>query len=138
MAPVRCSKNVALSLVRHAKIGIARRYQKSQSIIASFHSSPSQNGAASPPLPPFKRNPLPVQSFTENIDAVWNDGVCPELALDFDLQNTSSAEALYTWLGAFGSIFLLYNVIASVTTGEKGNPALMHSSDCVIPDYSQQ
>lgn len=76
--------------------------------------------------------------YTENIDAVWNDGVAPELALDFDLQNTSSSEALYTWLGAFGGIYLLYSLITVVTTGEKGNPALNHSTDCVIPDYSKK
>lgn len=68
------------------------------------------------------------------MDAVWNDGVAPELALDFDAPNISSKEALYTWLSAMGSLFLFYQFLDKFSPGEA--PALNHSTDCVIPDYS--
>jgi hypothetical protein len=41
----------------------------------------------------------------ENYDAVWDDGVAPELALDFDAPNISSKEALTTLMGAFGVFY---------------------------------
>lgn len=75
--------------------------------------------------------------MTENSDAVWDDGVAPELALDFDLPNTSSTEALMTWATAFGTLWLLYQGISAWTAGAKDdNPALAHATDCVIADPS--
>ena len=54
---------------------------------------------------------------------MFDDGVAPELALDFDCQHISSREALATWLGAFGLIFLFLNLIKSVDP-ESHRPAL--------------
>lgn len=77
--------------------------------------------------------------MTENIDAVWNDGVAPELALDFDMSNTSSKEALLTWMGTLTGFFALYQGISFVTNGAKdNNPALSHATDVVVPDYSKK
>jgi len=77
--------------------------------------------------------------MTENLDAVWNDGVAPELALDFDLPNTSSSEALLTWLGALTSFAVLYQTISYATNGGKdSNPALNHATDMVGPDYTKK
>ena len=77
--------------------------------------------------------------MVENTDALWDDGVAPELALDFDLSNTSSKEALMTWGGAFGVFFLLYQSISLWTNGAKDdNPALSHATDAVVPDYSDR
>ena len=47
----------------------------------------------------------------ENIDAVWNDGVAPELALDFDCQHIDSREGFLMWLGGFGAFATLYQII---------------------------
>jgi hypothetical protein len=71
----------------------------------------------------------------ENTDVLWDDGVAPELALDFDAPHISSKEALYTWFGAFSGFVVLYNVIKMSSSGD-GNPALSHATDCVVPDYS--
>jgi hypothetical protein len=71
--------------------------------------------------------------MTENTDCLWDDGVAPELALDFDLPNTSSSEALWTLGGVFGFFAVFYQVVKATTTE---NPALNHQTDCVIPDYS--
>jgi hypothetical protein len=71
--------------------------------------------------------------MTENTDCLWDDGVAPELALDFDLPNTSSAEALLTLGSVFGFFALFYQFVKATS---KENPALNHSTDNVIPDYS--
>jgi hypothetical protein len=73
--------------------------------------------------------------MTENSDALWNDGVAPELALDFDLPNTSTAEAMWTWVGGFSCFFILFLGIKAVTTDDD-NPALPHSTERLVPDYS--
>jgi hypothetical protein len=65
---------------------------------------------------------------------LWDDGVAPELALDFDLPNVSSREALLTMVGVFSSFAVLYHVLNFL--GPE-NPALSHETDCVIPDYSR-
>lgn len=75
--------------------------------------------------------------MTENSDAVWDDGVAPELALDFDAPNISRREAIYTCAGAFGAIFVLYQIISFVWNDNQiDNPALSHATDVVVPDYS--
>jgi hypothetical protein len=74
--------------------------------------------------------------MTENTDALWDDGVAPELALDFDAPNISSREALVTLAGALSVFGLLFGVIKMVSDMGNGNPALPHDTDCVVPDYS--
>ena len=76
--------------------------------------------------------------MVESTDALWDDGVAPELALDFDLPNTSSKEALMTLVGTFTGFFLLYQGIGLVTNGGKdNNPALSHATDMAVPDYAK-
>lgn len=70
----------------------------------------------------------------ENYDCLWDDGVAPELALDFDCPNISSREALLTTVGVFSGFALLYQIVKRT---HPENPALSHASDCVIPDYSR-
>jgi hypothetical protein len=77
--------------------------------------------------------------IVENTDAVWDDGVAPELALDFDVPNTSSKEALMTLAGGFSMFFLLYQGLSLWTNGAKdNNPALSHATDVVVHDYSRR
>jgi hypothetical protein len=73
--------------------------------------------------------------MTENTDCLWDDGVAPELALDFDLPNTSSREALMTLGGVLSVFALFYQSLKLFSTD--GNPALKHATDCVVPDYSK-
>jgi hypothetical protein len=72
--------------------------------------------------------------MTENSDCLWDDGVAPELALDFDLPNVSSQEALLTLGGVFLGIFTFFQVV--IKNLAPTNPALAHYTDCVVPDYS--
>jgi hypothetical protein len=79
--------------------------------------------------------------MTENSDALWDDGVAPELALDFDASHISTREATYTWLGAFLVFATVFQVIKAsspitVMGNNNGNPALSHAVDVVVPDYS--
>jgi hypothetical protein len=68
------------------------------------------------------------------MDAVWNDGVAPELAIDFEMQNLSSRRALAT-LGSVLTGFFIFFQTLSYITKDIENPALSHKSDRVIPDY---
>ena len=74
--------------------------------------------------------------MTENTDALWDDGVAPELALDFDAPHISTREALYTWAGGFSMFFLLFQAIKA-SSSEDDNPALDHSTDVVVPNYAE-
>ena len=75
-----------------------------------------------------------IAQITENKDCVWDDGVAPELALDFDAPNVSSREALGTLLGVLGLFFLYYKVVVTWTLPP--NPALEHYTDVQSPDYA--
>jgi len=76
--------------------------------------------------------------LVENTDALWDDGVAPELALDFDMPNTSSSEALATWVGGLTAFAVLYNGIGLATNwGKDNNPALPSSADVIYPDHTR-
>lgn len=47
--------------------------------------------------------PLPEQD-----ELIWNDGVAPETALDFDAPHISRAKGLAWWLGGFGFFYSVY------------------------------
>ena len=61
---------------------------------------------------------------------MWDDGVAPELALDFDAQHVSSREGFLTWLGAFGGLFGIFQVIKA-TDPESKNPAVNRKMNMV-------
>jgi hypothetical protein len=46
------------------------------------------------------------------VELVWDDGVAPETAIDFDALNVSSGEALGAWLLGLGFFAVLYGIIA--------------------------
>lgn len=76
-----------------------------------------------------------ILQLNESYDGAWDDGVAPELGLDFDAPMVSSGEALRWTIGSFTGIFLLYQGIKySGIVPEK--PALPHAVDNVQPDYS--
>lgn len=78
---------------------------------------------------------LTLLQLVENTDALWDDGVAPELALDFDAPHISTREALWTWATGFGLFGVLYAFCGFLDSGDD-NPALCHSTDAVVPDYS--
>ncbi len=47
----------------------------------------------------------------ENDDCLFDDGVAPELALDFDSQHISSVEALASWAAALTGLGLFYTYL---------------------------
>mmetsp|Transcript_14199 Transcript_14199/g.20279 ORF Transcript_14199/g.20279 Transcript_14199/m.20279 type:complete len:127 (+) Transcript_14199:48-428(+) len=95
-------------------------------------SNPSSLGAgATPPLPPFARIPVPSQKLIENNDAIFDDGVAPELALDFDCQHVDSTEGLLSWLGGIAFFTTVFQVIKS-TDPESKNPAVNRRMNVVI------
>ena len=64
-------------------------------------------------------NAAPTEKLVENIDAVWDDGVAPELCLDFDCQHVDSTEGLMWWLGGFGFFATLYQVVKATKPEDK-------------------
>ena len=75
--------------------------------------------------------------MTENSDCVWDDGVAPELALDFDAPHISSREGLYTWMAGLSAFAVLYQIIKfGVSATKFENPALSHATDVVDKDYA--
>ena len=75
--------------------------------------------------------------MTENSDALWDDGVAPELALDFDAPHISSREGLYSWLAGLSGFAVLFQAIKLWTNGAvDDNPALSHATDVVDKDHS--
>eukprot|EP00977_Amphora_coffeiformis_P003264 scaffold609_cov170-Amphora_coffeaeformis.AAC.18 len=110
-----------------------------RSLVASrgFHSTALQKGGMPPPRAPFARSPPRAAPMTENSDALWDDGVAPELALDFDAPHISSREGLYSWLAALSGFGILYQCIKLWTNGAvDDNPALHHATDIVDKDYA--
>ena len=61
------------------------------------------------------------KQLVENNDAVFDDGVAPELALDFDCQHVDSTEGLLSWLGGLGGFVALYQFV-KYTDPESKNP----------------
>lgn len=73
--------------------------------------------------------------LAENNDAIWDDGVAPELALDFDMPHMSSREALGTFFLGFGTFFVFFQFLKLIKDPDTDNPALPHSSMCVDEDH---
>mmetsp|Transcript_7074 Transcript_7074/g.10133 ORF Transcript_7074/g.10133 Transcript_7074/m.10133 type:complete len:124 (+) Transcript_7074:91-462(+) len=93
-----------------------------RSVVATRASQNALKGGT-PPLAPFARIPAPTQKLSEQNDCVFDDGVAPELALDFDCQHVSSNEGLASWLGGLSFFVLLYKFVET-TDPRSQNPAV--------------
>jgi len=91
------------------------------------------SSGSTPPLPPFARNVAPTEKLVEEHDLVWDDGVAPELAIDFDAQHVSKGEALAWWLGGLGFFVGLYQLVKWSDPASK-NPAVNRSLNMVVPN----
>lgn len=69
--------------------------------------------------------------MVEQNDIVFDDGVAPELALDFDSQHISSAEALLSWASALTGLVVFWNFVAW-TDPEGKNPAVNRKMNIVV------
>lgn len=54
----------------------------------------------------------PKSQLHEQDELVWNDGVAPELAIDFDAPHYDRWTGLLMWLGGLGFFFAFYQFIA--------------------------
>lgn len=84
------------ALARIATRSLARRSAARSTALAksNYSNSAVALGGATPPLPPFARIPPESEKLVEQYDAIWDDGVAPEVTLDFDCQHIDSGEAL--------------------------------------------
>ncbi|GMH65278.1 hypothetical protein TrRE_jg7597 [Triparma retinervis] len=85
-----------------------------------------------PALPPFKRNLAPTSTLHEEHELVWDDGVAPELTIDFDAQHISSRKGLAMFAGGFLFFLSLFGLVAISDPASK-NPALNRTIN-MIPD----
>lgn len=74
----------------------------------------------------------PTEKLVENIDAVWDDGVAPEMCLDFDCQHVDSTEGLMWWLGGFGFFATLYQVVKATKPEDKKPCVNRINNDIVV------
>mmetsp|Transcript_4511 Transcript_4511/g.4278 ORF Transcript_4511/g.4278 Transcript_4511/m.4278 type:complete len:129 (-) Transcript_4511:256-642(-) len=102
-----------------------------RSMVVSHVTQNSLRGGASPPLPPFQRLPVPSQKLVENHDAVWDDGVAPEVGLDFDCQHISKNEGIMWWLGGLGFFTGVFQLI-KFSDPEGKNPAVNRRMNIVV------
>lgn len=66
--------------------------------------------------------PLPSRPIHEHDELVWNDGVAPEAALDFDAPHISKTTGLLMWLGGFGFFYGVW-LVASATNHPANKPS---------------
>ena len=74
---------------------------------------------------------LLLSQLVEHHDSVWDDGVAPEVALDFDCQHIDSREGLMWWLGGLGFFATVYQIIKSTDPASK-NPAVNRKMNVVV------
>lgn len=83
------------ALARIATRSLTRRSAvRSTTAVAKSYSNSAVALGGTPPLPPFARIPPESEKLVEQYDAIWDDGVAPEVTLDFDCQHIDSGEAL--------------------------------------------
>jgi len=103
MATSSLARVAARSLAPSIRRSTAGALSKQQ-----YSSSAVSCGGATPPLAPFARIPVESEKLVEQYDAIWDDGVAPEVTLDFDCQHISSAEGLAMWLVSTIKYFFVY------------------------------
>lgn len=75
---------------------------------------------------------LSALQLHEEDELIWNDGVAPEAALDFDAPHVSKAAGLAWWLGGFGFFAAVYAFAKST-----GQPQKKISADRDLPESTK-
>mmetsp|Transcript_17122 Transcript_17122/g.36925 ORF Transcript_17122/g.36925 Transcript_17122/m.36925 type:complete len:141 (+) Transcript_17122:84-506(+) len=121
------------ALARVAARSLAPSMRRSTASLAKqqYSSSAMSLGGATPPLAPFARIPPESEKLVEQYDAIWDDGVAPEMTLDFDCQHISTAEGLAMWLGGLGFFATLYQVVKA-SNPEGKNPAMNRTTRDIV------
>ena len=112
----------ARSLARRSTAALAKQ---------QYSSSAVSLGGATPPLAPFARLPVESEKMVEQYDAIWDDGVAPEVTLDFDCQHISSGEGLAMWLGGLSFFAVTFQVVKATDPGSK-NPAVNRTTRDIV------
>eukprot|EP00499_Haloplacidia_sp_CaronLabIsolate_P010309 CAMPEP_0196769108 /NCGR_PEP_ID=MMETSP1104-20130614/337_1 /TAXON_ID=33652 /ORGANISM="Cafeteria sp., Strain Caron Lab Isolate" /LENGTH=130 /DNA_ID=CAMNT_0042139193 /DNA_START=10 /DNA_END=402 /DNA_ORIENTATION=+ len=74
-------------------------------------------------VPPMVPRTPPQEKLDENFDLIWDDGVAPETALDFDAPNVSNAQVAAWWAGGLG-FFGLVALAVWLTNPEGQRPVV--------------
>lgn len=111
------------AIVRAALAPSIRRSTANALAKHQYSSSAVTLGGATPPLAPFARIPPESEKLVEQFDAIWDDGVAPEVTLDFDCQHISSGEGLAMWVGGLGFFATMYQIVKTTDPHLK-NPAV--------------
>mmetsp|Transcript_51731 Transcript_51731/g.76682 ORF Transcript_51731/g.76682 Transcript_51731/m.76682 type:complete len:130 (+) Transcript_51731:36-425(+) len=114
-----------------ARTALGPLLRRSTVITRSSESALRGGGGYTPPVPPFARNLAPQDKLVEEHDLIWDDGVAPELTIDFDCQHVSKTEGLAWFLGGLGFFSGLYNLVALTDPAGK-NPALNRRMNMVV------
>lgn len=93
-----------------------------------------RGGAATLPPPPFARLPTPTQKIPENAELVWNDGVAPELCIDFDAQHITRQDGLKRWLMGI-AFFPIFMGVVALSDPEGLRVAVRHIDDSPLLGY---
>ena len=123
-----------MSSVSKAARQLVPAVTRRSSAVASqkFTTSAVTRGGATPPLAPFARIPVESEKLPEQYDAIWDDGVAPEVTLDFDCQHIDSGTGFLMWLGGLGFFATVYQGIKATDPSSK-NPAVFgHVSSFLI------
>ncbi len=75
---------------------------------------------------PFKRSPAPAEPLHEEHELVWDDGVAPEVCLDFDAPYISKSLGLKMFLGGFLFFGSIYGFAALQPYGTRQAVRSMH------------
>lgn len=123
------------ALARVAARALAPSARRSAALAKQTYSSSSVSlgAGATPPLAPFARIPVESEKLVEQYDAIWDDGVAPEVTLDFDCAHISWTEGLAMWLGGLGFFATLYQVVKTTKPVLK-NPAVNRRMNAVGED----
>ncbi|KAL3794847.1 hypothetical protein ACHAW5_004369 [Stephanodiscus triporus] len=115
------ARSLAPSMRRSAASALSRQ---------QYSSSAVSLGGARPPMVPFARIPPESEKLVEQYDAIWDDGVAPEVTLDFDAQHIDSTTGLVMWLSGLGFFATVFQVVKLTNPGAK-NPAVNRKMNIV-------
>ena len=123
--------SAALARVAARSLASSLRRSTASSLTKQQYSSSAVSlGGATPPLAPFARIPPESEKLVEQYDAIWDDGVAPEVTLDFDCQHISAGEGLAMWIGGLGFFATVYQIV-KLTNPEGKNPAVNRKMNSV-------
>jgi hypothetical protein len=88
-----------------------------------------RGGAERPPAPAFMQQPTPTAPLHEQADAIWDDGVAPEMTLDFDAPHVPRWMTAAMWFGGLGFFVAVYQYVKYVKQPEKNAYAVHRKYD---------